>query len=115
MSAYAAMAGSFALILLAPRLEVILAGQVVFGLAVGLIYYSSLYYSMDQGDTKSEHGGLHEAAIGAGVFGGPAIGWLAMQWRPGWPNAGVWAVSTVLAAGFGLLVWTRRSSRSNIH
>ena len=36
------------------------------GCALGLIYYSSLFYSMDVGDTKGEHGGIHEAAIGLG-------------------------------------------------
>ena len=74
---------SFAAILVAPSLPVILAAQIVFGAAIGLIYYSSLFYSMDASETKSEHGGIHEAAIGLGNFVGPAVGaaalWLAPQ------------------------------------
>ena len=41
---------------------------------IGLIYYSSLFYSMDVGEAKGEHGGLHEAAIGLGICAGPG-GW----------------------------------------
>ncbi len=44
--------------------------QIAFGISVGLIYYSSLFYSMDVGETKGEHGGLHEAMIGAAPASG---------------------------------------------
>ena len=57
---------SFGAMLLARDIWVLIASQAVFGLAIGLIYYSSLFYSMDVGETKGEHGGIHEAAIGAG-------------------------------------------------
>ncbi len=48
---------------------------------------------MDVGEASSEHGGLHEACIGAGVFLGPATGAAALTFAPGVPNAFVWAVS----------------------
>jgi len=35
-------------------------------------------YSMDVGETKGEHGGLHEAMIGAGMCLGPAVGALSL-------------------------------------
>ena len=57
----------------APNLAVLIAAQIFFGGAIGLIYYSSLFYSMDASDTKSEHGGIHEAAIGLGNCIGPAV------------------------------------------
>jgi hypothetical protein len=90
---------SFAGILLSPTLWPIFFFQILFGLSVGLIYYSSLYYSMDAGDAKGEHGGLHEAAIGAGLFTGPAIGCAALVFFPHTPHADVWAVSGTLVLG----------------
>jgi len=113
VTAYVSLIVSFALILLVPSVAAIVAGQVLFGLAVGLLYYSSLFYSMDLGDTKGEHGGLHEAAIGAGIFGGPAIGVAALQLSPSHPQAGVWAVSAVLTVGLGVMVWIKACSARN--
>ncbi len=108
VSAYAAMVASFALILLVGNLPLLIASQIVFGLAVGLIYYSSLFYSMDVSETKSEHGGFHEAAIGAGSCAGPAIGAAALHFFPDSPASSAWAVSAMLLLGLGGLVWLRR-------
>ncbi len=94
----------FTAMLLAPQLWVVIAAQILFGFAIGLIYYSSLFYSMDAGDTKGEHGGLHEAAIGLGIFAGPAIGAAALTLFPQLPNVGTMAVTTLLFVGlFGLI------------
>jgi len=70
-----------AVLLLSHDLWMLSLAQVAFGFAVGLIYYSSLFYSMDVGQTKGEHGGLHEAAMGAGNFLGPAVCFLRIQWH----------------------------------
>ena len=64
----------------------LIVAQVIFGLAVGLIYYSSLFYSMDVGESKGKRGGIHEAAIGVGVFTGPAVGVTALHLFPGHPT-----------------------------
>ena len=80
--AYLALIGTFAAILMAPNLAVLVLAQIVFGCVVGLIYYSSLFYSMDLGDTKGEHGGIHEAAIGLGNFAGPAVGAASLYFPP---------------------------------
>jgi len=73
-----------------------------------LIYYSSLFYSMDVGgESQGEHGGLHEAAIGAGVFVGPAVGAAALQFFPMHSNNGVFAVSVLLLIGLGGLIGLR--------
>jgi predicted MFS family arabinose efflux permease len=106
--AYALMVVSFALILLGAGLWPIVAAQAVFGLCVALIYYASLYYSMDMSDTKGEHGGFHEAAIGAGIFGGPAVGAVSLYFFPALPNMNAWAVSALLLAGLGWLSFLRR-------
>lgn len=94
------MAGFVALLMLRD-LWLLFAAQVLFGFSIGLIYYSSLFYSMDVGQTKGEHGGLHEAAMGAGNFLGPALGMSALVLVPQNPNAGVYAVGGLL--GFGLM------------
>ncbi len=70
-----------AAILLAQQLWLVVVAQIFFGLATGLIYYSSLFYAMDVGEASSEHGGLHEAFIGAGIFLGPATGAAALTLR----------------------------------
>lgn len=105
--AFGALVISFAALLLAPHLGVVIAAQVLFGLATGLIYYSSLFYSMDVGETKGEHGGLHEAAIGAGICGGPLLGALALTVAPAMPHAGAYAVTGLLGIGCAALLRLR--------
>jgi predicted MFS family arabinose efflux permease len=107
--AYLALVGSFAAILMAPDLAVLVLAQLVFGSVVGLIYYSSLFYSMDLGDTKGEHGGIHEAAIGLGNFAGPAVGAASLHFLPQYANSGAFAVSGLLLLGLGglLAIWRK--------
>lgn len=107
-TAFALLIGSFTMILILPNLWAVLAAQVVFGAAIGLIYYSSLFYSMDASDTKSEHGGIHEAAIGVGNCLGPAAGATALWLTPQNVNGGAWAVTGLLTLGFGGLLWLRQ-------
>ena len=106
--AYLLMGASFAALLLSASLTVIVVAQLVFGVSVGLIYYSSLFYSMDVGETKGEHGGFHEALIGMGLFGGPAVGAVTLHFLPGQSAAGIWAVTALLLVGFAALLWMRR-------
>lgn len=108
ITAYALLMASFAALLLAPALWMVVAAQVAFGYATGLLYYASLYYSMDVGETKGEHGGIHEAAIGVGVFAGPAAGALALQFFPRVPSSSTLAVGTLLACGFVAILAIRR-------
>ena len=107
--AYLALVGAFAAILMAPNLAVLVLAQLVFGSVVGLIYYSSLFYSMDLGDTKGEHGGIHEAAIGLGNFAGPAVGAASLHFLPQYANSGAFAVSGLLLLGLGglLAIWRK--------
>ena len=110
-TAFSLLVLAFAAILVAPSLAVLIAAQVFFGAAVGLIYYSSLFYSMDASDTKSEHGGIHEAAIGAGNFIGPAVGAASLQFLPQFASSGAIAVSALLLCGLGGLVAIWKTSR----
>ena len=109
---YLALVGTFATILVVSDLAVLVLAQTVFGGAVGLIYYSSLFYSMDSSDTKGEHGGIHEAAIGLGNFAGPAVGAAALQFLPRYGNSGALAVSLLLLGGLAGLTAIWRAGRT---
>ena len=102
-TAFVLLIVSFAAILIVPNLVAVLAAQIIFGIAIGLIYYSSLFYSMDAGEAKGEHGGIHEAAIGVGNCIGPAVGAASLQWMPQYANSGAIAVSGLLLLGLGSL------------
>jgi predicted MFS family arabinose efflux permease len=110
LAAFLGLISGFAALLLSHQFGVVIGAQIVFGIAIGLIYYSSLFYSMDVGETKGEHGGLHEAAIGAGICGGPLLGAVTMTVAPGNPNTGVWAVTGLLSVGLAALGWMRGGS-----
>ena len=105
--AFAVMIVSFATLLLAPNLWVVIVAQILFGLALGLVYCSSLYYSMDVGETKGEHGGFHEAMIGLGSCAGPAVGALGLHFFPQSANSSTWTAAGLLVAGLAGLLWLR--------
>jgi MFS family permease len=108
LASFIMLIGGFMGLLLAHQLWLVVVAQLFFGFGTGLIYYSSLFYSMDVGgETQGEHGGLHEAAIGLGVFAGPAVGAAALQWLPQHSGSGVFAVSVLLLCGFGGLLGLR--------
>src|SRR5204862_7597804 len=110
LAAYLVLMGTFATLVIAPNLAVLVLAQILFGCALGIIYYSSLFYSMDLSETKSEHGGIHEAAIGLGNFAGPAVGAASLLWFPQFPQSGALAVSALLLLGLGGLVTIWRTS-----
>jgi hypothetical protein len=110
--AYGAMILSFGAMLLGSIIWVFVASQIVFGAAIGLIYYSSLFYSMDVGtETKGEHSGIHEAVIGVGNAGGPAVAAAALAFFPDVPGSGAAAVCVLMVAGLGGLFWMRFRER----
>jgi hypothetical protein len=104
-----AMIISFGAMLLSRSVLVLTGAEVVFGLAVGLIYYSSLFYAMDVSEAKGEHGGIHEAAIGAGNAAGPATAAVALMLFPTFPGSGAMADCVLLLLGLGVLFWLRFS------
>jgi len=107
LTAYLLLVGTFVVILVVPHLAVVVLAELALGCALGLIYYSSLFYSMDAGDTKGVHGGIHEAAIGLGSFAGPAVGATSLYFLPQVTNAGAWAVSGLLLCGLAGLLGIR--------
>ncbi|MCW5552901.1 MAG: MFS transporter [Verrucomicrobiae bacterium] len=112
VTSYLALLGTFVLILTVPSLPVLVLAQLVLGAAIGLIYYSSLFYSMDVGETKGEHGGIHEAAIGLGNFAGPAVGAASLHFLPHYANSGALAVSALLLCGLGGLLTIRFKTKT---
>lgn len=73
----------FSLILISPSLLVVGLSQVLLGLAVGLVYASSLFYSL-HGAAPTSEAAYHEAVIGMGMMAGPLLaafgGYLGGQW-----------------------------------
>jgi MFS family permease len=104
LAAYGIMIACFAMLLLGKSLGLVIIAELAFGVAVGLIYYSSLFYAMDVGETKGEHGGIHEALIGVGLCVGPAVGTLALRIAPTVPDAGILGVSALLIVGWAILI-----------
>ena len=111
MAGYVLLIVGFATVLTAGDLLWLSFGQVAFGLAVGSLYYASLFYSMDVGEARAEQGGIHEAMMGAGNFVGPGVAALTLMIAPQSPHAGVWAVSGLLAMGLAGLLGIRFRSR----
>jgi predicted MFS family arabinose efflux permease len=111
LGGYLLLIMGFVTVLTAEGLWSLGVGQVAFGLAVGVLYYASLFYSMDVGEARAEQGGIHEAMMGAGNLVGPGIGALSLLIAPHSPHVGVWSVSGVLAIGFAVLVGNRLKGR----
>ncbi|MSR42880.1 MAG: MFS transporter [Pedosphaera sp.] len=107
LAAFAGLAVAFLVLLTSEQVVLLLVAQVVFGFSTGLIYYSSLFYAMDVGEAKGEHGGFHESAIGLGICLGPALGAATLHFAPSRPDSGAWAVVALLACGFVALLWLR--------
>jgi MFS family permease len=108
------LAGSFitmiigyAGMLLAENSIQLIAAQILFGVSTGIIYYSSLYYSMHGSTEKGTHGGLHEAMIGSGLFAGPAFGAVYIFLVPSTQNSGL-PVNALLIVGLCAIGWMGR-------
>jgi predicted MFS family arabinose efflux permease len=56
------------------NLPVVLAGEVVFGLSIGVVYYAAIYYAMLVKNASVAAGGGHEGLIGLGFAVGPLAG-----------------------------------------
>lgn len=85
---------------------VVLAGLVAFGIGQGTLYYQALYYGMAVGQGEVDSGGHHEAVIGLGYLGGPALALLGL----GVGIAPIHAVGALATAGLaaGALPWLIR-------
>jgi hypothetical protein len=78
-----ALPTSFLLILLGRSVAVVIAGEVLFGVAAGFAYTASLYYALVAENASVDAGGAHEGLIGIGIAMGPLSGILG-QLLVGW-------------------------------
>jgi len=99
--------------LMSQSIGLLLIAQVGFGLSIGLIYYSSLYYSMNVTEKHSSNAGLHEAMIGAGLFIGPAFGAATLYLVPTAIGIGAWSVGGLLCVGFSGLLFVRNFRKTS--
>lgn len=100
----------FAGMMLAPSLAVHLLAQVLFGLSIGLLYQSSLFYSMAGSEQKGTHGGFHESFIGLGIAAGASLAFAGDRLAPQHPALSVGLVWGVMAVAL-LMMW-RIASRA---
>lgn len=61
----------FVLIVSTNNFALVLTGEVLFGIAMGLTYYCALYYAMVVKNAAVDAGGIHEGLIGIGFVIGP--------------------------------------------
>ncbi|MEO0588314.1 MAG: MFS transporter, partial [Planctomycetota bacterium] len=81
--AMAALPAGTAMVLFGGSVAMVVAGEVLFGLAMGAVYYAALYYALVVKRAAVDAGGIHEALIGGGFAIGPAIGLLGIG-MAGW-------------------------------
>ncbi|HEY3255661.1 MAG TPA: MFS transporter [Polyangiaceae bacterium] len=72
--AVAALPVGFGLVLLGSGIAPVIAGEVLFGAAAGLLYTAALYYAQVVQNASVDAGGAHEALIGLGYALGPGAG-----------------------------------------
>jgi hypothetical protein len=89
----------FFLALLGPTLPVVIGGEVLFGLAEGVIYFTALYYALVVKNASVDAGGAHEGLIGLGFTVGPIAGLAGQYLRETWGDR-VWGN----IAGIGPLI-----------
>ena len=95
---------SFSGIVFAPNLASLLISQAVFGVSLGLIYQSSLFYSMAGSEAQGEHGGLHECFVGVGLTVGTLIAFLGNRFYPAQPALPLFAVIAVMMIGLCAMI-----------
>jgi MFS family permease len=69
-----ALPSGFLLILLGNSLPLVIAGEIVFGVAAGFSYTAALYYALVSENASVDAGGAHESLIGIGIGLGPLSG-----------------------------------------
>jgi MFS family permease len=82
------------------------AGEVVLGLMAGFVFSSSLYFGMVLSEGSTDHGGYHEALIGAGGVVGPGLAAVAQQLATGGTHLpGIAAVCGLMLMTISAAAW----------
>lgn len=69
-----ALPTGFFVALFGTNLATVLAGELLFGVSLGITYYAALYYAMVVANASVEAAGSHEGLIGTGFAIGPVAG-----------------------------------------
>ncbi len=101
----AVMLGGFVLALGGGAATSVFAGLVAFGVGQGAVYYAALYYGMAVGHGEIESGGRHEAVIGLGYLGGPALALVGLA--VGIPPLHAVGAVALIGLAAGLSPWAR--------
>lgn len=102
LASTAAIPAGYFLIIGARNLGMVLAGELVFGAAVGVVYFSALYYAIVVKNASVDAGGGHEGLIGSGFTIGPLAGLAAEKLTP--VLGGVRLLGQLVATGPMILV-----------
>jgi MFS family permease len=113
VGAFIVLTIAFSLMIMTHSIAVLIAAQVGFGLSIGLIYYSSLYYAMHASKERASNGGLHEAMLGTGLFVGPTVGALSLYFLPAAQNVEAISVNGMLFVGFAALIYMGKFTLKN--
>jgi len=76
------LAAGFSLVIFGTSLPIVLAGELVFGAAVGIIYFAALYYAIVIKNASVAAGAGHEGLIGSGFALGPLAGLIGVAMEP---------------------------------
>jgi MFS family permease len=115
--AQAVLAATFCIMLTVHSQAVFVVAQIVFGLAIAMVYSGALYYAMHVSSGHGGHAGMHEALIGLGIALGPSIGALSGAGEPSTPGANVealhriaWGVTALLTGGVIAMAFMARKA-----
>lgn len=73
------MCFGFLILVFSSSVLLFLCAFIVFGIGMGVAYFSSLYYSLTGGHSQGERSGIHEMLVGSGGLAGPLIGGIVAQ------------------------------------
>ena len=98
------LTAGFLMVLFGGHVAVVLAGEVLFGWAVGEVYYAALYYAVILQNASVEAGGGHERLIGLGFAVGPAAGLIGVALQPVFGGQ-LWGILAVAGLLLGVCFW----------
>ncbi len=109
MIAFGALLVGTVSLLLSPSIVILVLSQILFGLAVALLYSGSLYYAMHLGSGSGANAGIHEALIGVGTVVGPGLA--AVIGPPDAVEPKALAIFLILGLGGGAMAFMARRLR----
>ncbi len=95
--------------LLSPSVPLLIVSQVIFGIAVAMLYSGSLYYAMHLSHGSGANAGIHEGLIGVGTVLGPGVA--AISGAPDSVTPKAVAMFVILAVGGGVMAIMARRAR----